>query len=208
VTWGANVDAFSPDRRKGDGRRELGIPEGALTIVFTGSFRPWHGVHVLEAAARHLRDRADLFFLLVGGPDARPGEGYRGRRLGTRPYAEMPALVAAGDIGVAPYDPARLGQLALGFYWSPLKIFEYMASGLPTVTIPRFPLTEIVRDGQEGLHAREGDPAALAEAIVRMAGDPALRQRLGASARARVVERYSWARHCEQLERVLLRIAA
>ncbi len=208
VTWGANVDAFSPDRRKGDGRRELGIPEGALTVVFTGSFRPWHGVHVLEAAARQLRERADLFFLLVGGPDARPGEGYRGRRLGTRPYAEMPALVAAGDIGVAPYDPARLRQLALGFYWSPLKIFEYMASGLPTVTIPRPPLTEIVREGQEGLHAREGDPAALAEAIVRIAGDPGLRRRLGASARARVVERYSWARHCEQLERVLLRIAA
>jgi glycosyltransferase involved in cell wall biosynthesis len=65
-----------------------------------------------------------------------------------------------------------------------------------------------VRDGQEGLHAREGDAAALAAAIVRLASDPALRQRLGASARARVVERYSWARHCEQLERVLLRIAA
>jgi glycosyltransferase involved in cell wall biosynthesis len=208
VTWGANVEAFSPDRRRSDLRRELGLPEGALVVVFTGSFRPWHGVHVLEAAARRLRDRADLYFLLVGGPDARPGDGYRGRRLGTRPYAEMPALVAAGDIGIAPYDPARLGQLALGFYWSPLKIFEYMASGLPTVTIPRPPLTEIVREGQEGLHAREGDPSALAEAIVRLAEDAALRQRLGASARARVVERYSWARHCEQLERVLRRIAA
>jgi len=208
VTWGANVEAFSPDRRRSDLRRELGLPEGAVVVVFTGSFRPWHGVHVLEAAARRLRDRADLYFLLVGGPDARPGDGYRGRRLGTRPYADMPALVAAGDIGIAPYDPARLGQLALGFYWSPLKIFEYMASGLPTVTIPRPPLTEIVREGQEGLHAREGDPSALAEAIVRLAEDAALRQRLGASARARVVERYSWARHCEQLERVLRRIAA
>ena len=95
VTWGANVDAFSPDRRRDDLRRELGIPEGALAVVFTGSFRPWHGVHVLEAAARRLRDRGDLYFLLVGGPQARPGEGYRGRRLGTRPYAEMPAIVAA-----------------------------------------------------------------------------------------------------------------
>jgi glycosyltransferase involved in cell wall biosynthesis len=208
VTWGANVDAFSPDRRRDDLRRELGIPDGALTVVFTGSFRPWHGVHVLEAAARRLRERTGLYFLLVGGPHAGPGDGYRGRRLGMRPYTEMPALVAAGDIGVAPYDPARLRQLALGFYWSPLKIFEYMASGLPTVTIPRPPLTEIVRDGQEGLHAREGDPAALAEAIVRLASDGGLRQRLGASARTRVVERYSWARHCEQLERVLLRIAA
>jgi glycosyltransferase involved in cell wall biosynthesis len=118
----------------------------------------------------------------------------------------MPALVASADVGVAPYDTARLGQLALGFYWSPLKIFEYMACGLPTVTIPKAPLTGIVREDREGLHAREGDPAALAEAIVALAGDPARRARLGESARARVVERYSWARHCEQLEAILSRI--
>ena len=208
VTWGANVDAFTPARRTAQTRAALGVPESAVLVLFTGSFRPWHGVHVLEAAARQLEGRADIHFLLVGGEAAGDGEGYRGRRLGTRSYAEMPDLVAAGDIGVAPYDPSRLRQLALGFYWSPLKIFEYMASGLPTVTIPRFPLTEIVRDGQEGLHAREGDAAALAAALVRLADDAALRRRLGASARERVVEKYSWARHCEQLERVLRRIAA
>jgi glycosyltransferase involved in cell wall biosynthesis len=208
VTWGANVEAFSPERRRDEVRRALGIPEGAVAVVFTGSFRRWHGVHVLEDAARRLRGRADLFFVLVGGRTQGPGEGYRGRRLGTRPYAEMPSLVASADIGVAPYDPARLAQLTLGFYWSPLKIFEYMASGLPTVTIPRPPLTEIVREGHEGLHSREGDASALAEAIVRLADDEPARRRMGASARARVVERYSWARHCEQLEGVLARIAA
>jgi glycosyltransferase involved in cell wall biosynthesis len=207
VTWGANVEAFSPGRRRDEVRRALGIPPDAVVAVFTGSFRPWHGVHVLEEAARRLAARADIHFLLVGGAAAGPGAGYRGQRLGTRPYAEMPDLVAAADIGVAPYDPARLRQLALGFFWSPLKIFEYMACALPTVTIPRPPLTEIVREDQEGLHAREGDPAALAEAIARLADDPARRRRLGASARARVVERYSWARHCEQLEGVLQRIA-
>jgi glycosyltransferase involved in cell wall biosynthesis len=123
------------------------------------------------------------------------------------PYAEMPEVVAAADVGVAPYDPARLRQLRLGFYWSPLKIFEYMASGLPTVTIAREPLTEIVRDGQEGLHVREGDASSLAAALARLADDAELRRRLGESARQRVVERYSWAAHCAQLERVLTRIA-
>ena len=120
----------------------------------------------------------------------------------------MPGLVAAADIGVAPYDTARLAQLRLGFYWSPLKIFEYMASGIPTLTIPRFPLTDIVREGQEALYFREGDAEDLALAIGRLADDPALRARLGHSSRNRVVERYSWARHCEQLEGVLRRIAS
>ena len=208
VTWGANVESFSPDRRRDEVRLRLGIPERAVAVVFSGSFRPWHGVHVLEAAARRLAHRDDVFFLLAGGSATGAGEGYRGRRLGTLPYEEMPAVVAAGDVGVAPYDTARLRQLALGFYWSPLKVFEYMASGLPTITIPRPPLTQIVRDGEEGLHAREGDAEALAQAIVRLADDAPLRRRLGAQARTRVVERYSWARHCEQLEDVLRRIAA
>jgi glycosyltransferase involved in cell wall biosynthesis len=208
VTWGANVDAFHPSRRRQEVRRELQVPEGATAVLFSGSFRPWHGVHVLEEAARELRARADVFFVLAGGPQAGPGDGYRGRRLGAVPYERMPEIVAACDVGVAPYDTRRLAQLRLGFYWSPLKIFEYMASGLPTVTVPRFPLTEIVREGQEGLHVTEGDPRALAQALLRLADDAAWRERLGRSARERVVERYSWARHCQDLERVLERIVA
>jgi glycosyltransferase involved in cell wall biosynthesis len=207
VTWGANVLAFSPERRNEKARQELGIPRGALAVLFSGSFRPWHGVHVFEAAARRLQGRDDVFFLLAGGARAAAGAGYRGRHLGRVPYERMPELVAACDVGVAPYDTSRLRQLALGFYWSPLKIFEYMAAGLPTLTIPRFPLTEIVRDGQEGLHFREADPAALAQGIERLAAAPELRRELGRSARERVVARYSWQKHCEQLEAVLQRIA-
>lgn len=207
VSWGANVAAFGPERRSLELRRALGVPEGAVVAVFSGSFRPWHGVHVLEAAARSLATRADLYFLLVGGHDVGAGRGYRGRRLGRLAYERMPELLASAEIGVAPYDTARLAQLRLGFYWSPLKIFEYMASGLPTLTIARPPLDEVVRAGQEGLHFREGDPADLARALARLADDVPLRQALGRSGRARVVDRYSWARHCEQLDRMLRRIA-
>ena len=206
VTWGANVDAFTPERRDPVVRKALGIPEGAVAVLFSGSFRPWHGVHILEEAARRLRDRPDLYFVLAGGEHAREGTGYRGRRLGTVPYDTMPAIVAACDLGVAPYDPARLPQLRLGFFWSPLKIFEYMASGLPTITVNRHPLGELVRDGEEGLLVKEADPAALAEAIERLAADEPLRRRMGAAARRRVVERYSWDRHCEQLEGLLQRL--
>jgi glycosyltransferase involved in cell wall biosynthesis len=207
VSWGANVDAFHPSRRRRETRAALGVPEGAVAVLFSGSFRPWHGVPVLEAAARRLSHRADLYFLLAGGPRAGEAAGYRGRRLGRLAYEKMPELVASADVGAAPYDTRRLGQLRLGFYWSPLKIFEYMASGLPTVTIPRPPLDEVVREEREGLHFREGDDADLARVLERLAGDAVLRARLGTEARERVVESYSWARHCEQLESVLRRIA-
>jgi glycosyltransferase involved in cell wall biosynthesis len=209
VSWGANVDAFRPaPERREEVRRRLGIPGDAVVVVFSGSFRPWHGVHVLEEAARRLSARADLFFLLIGGSEAGDGHGYRGRRLGRLPYEQMPEAVAAADIGVAPYDTAKLGQLRLGFYWSPLKIFEYMACGLPTVTIPRFPLTEIVRDGSEGRHVRDADAADLARVLVGLADQPDERRRMGENARQRVVESYSWAAHCRQLETILTRMAS
>jgi glycosyltransferase involved in cell wall biosynthesis len=207
VTWGANVDAFSPARRNYAVRQALGVPEHAVVVLFSGSFRPWHGVHVFEAAARQLVRRQDIFFLLAGGERIGVCDGYNGHRLGAVAYETMPDVVAASDIGVAPYDTAKLAQLRLGFFWSPLKIFEYMAGGLPTITVPRAPLTEIVRDGREGLLFREGDADDLAAKISRLADDARLRFALGASARGRVVERYSWARHCEQLEGVLQRIA-
>src|SRR5439155_11977893 len=54
MSWGANVDAFHPSRRRAELRAALGVPEKALAAIFIGSFRPWHGVHVLEAAARRL----------------------------------------------------------------------------------------------------------------------------------------------------------
>jgi glycosyltransferase involved in cell wall biosynthesis len=81
-----------------------------------------------------------------------------------------------------------------------------MASGLPTVTVPRPPLDEIVRDGVEGRHHREADPLALADALAALADDPTARRAMGAAARERVVARYSWAAHCAELERVLLGI--
>jgi glycosyltransferase involved in cell wall biosynthesis len=209
VSWGANVEAFQPaSERRPQTRERLGIPAEAVVVLFSGSFRPWHGVPVLEAAARRLHDRRDLFFLLVGGTEAADGDGYRGRRLGPVPYETMPEVVAAADIGVAPYDTAKLGQLRLGFYWSPLKIFEYMACGLPTVTVPRFPLTEIVREGEEGRHVREADAADLARVLGELADRPDERRRLGARARRRVVESYSWAAHCGQLEAILTRMAS
>jgi glycosyltransferase involved in cell wall biosynthesis len=208
VTWGANVEAFAPERRSAELRRELGLPEGAVGVVFSSSFRPWHGAHVLRAAARALRARRDIYFVLAGGETAGPAADFNGVELGRVPYERMPAVIASCDVGVAPYDTARLRQLELGFFWSPLKVFEYMACGLPTVTIARAPLDEIVRPGAEGLAMRDGDAESLAEQLVRLCDDPALRARLGAAARARVVERYSWAAHCAQLERVLARIAA
>jgi glycosyltransferase involved in cell wall biosynthesis len=90
----------------------------------------------------------------------------------------------------------------LEFYWSPLKIFEYMASGLPVIA-PRIDrLARIVRDGQEGLLYDPAQQGSLAAALERITS-PTLRSELGAAARARAVEYFSWRSHCQALDRAI-----
>jgi glycosyltransferase involved in cell wall biosynthesis len=218
IHWGANVERFRPGRApEGDAAR-LKLPPGARVAVFSGSFRHWHGAEPLARTAarvlQHPKGREAFFLFLGAGPELKAvartveqlGIGERVHLAGTVPYAEMPHYLSLAHLGVAPFQPSRHGQLQLGFYWSPLKIFEYMASGLPVVTLDIDPLRDIVRHGREGLLVREGDGEGLAEAILRLVAGPDQAAEMGRAARERVVERYSWQAHCRQLEGVLARV--
>ncbi len=211
VNWGANVDKFCPNVE----RRSLDIPEDRRVVVFSGSFRPWHGADLLvRAAARVLEGEAGdkAFFLFLGsGPawqDAkalaeRLGVIEKSRFVGAVPYEDMPSYLRNAHIGVAPYQPSRLDQMKLGFYWSPLKIFEYMATGLAVVTLDTPPLREIVRPGEEGIVFEEADTESLARALGTLLKDSDLSRKMGGAGRERVVAYFSWQRHCQQLEAIL-----
>jgi glycosyltransferase involved in cell wall biosynthesis len=221
LPWGANVERFDPRLREehpervAELRRELGIAAEGPVAVFLGSFRHWHGVRHFALAARQLIEGASgLSFLAIGGGPELPALEDEVRRwalpkgrlvfAGSRPHDAVPQMLAVGDIGVAPFDVAAHEPLReYGFYWSPLKVFEYMAMGLPVVTIDIPPLNEIVRHGREGLLYPTGDVGALAAALKELERDGELRRAMGRSARERVVERYSWRAHCEALDRIL-----
>lgn len=221
LPWGANVERFDPAIRESKRdeletlRAELGLERGVPVAAFLGSFRAWHGVgHFAEAARRLLLGRANLAFMAIGGGPELQGLKAKvdawglppGRFVftGPQPHERVPELLALADIGVAPFDLASYPPLTtFGFYWSPLKVFEYMAMALPVVTVDVTPLHEIVRQGKEGLLYRSGDIAGLVRALGRLSNDPDLRRTLGESARMRVTERYSWRSHCAALERIL-----
>lgn len=202
VTWGANTDEFLPEKRDEALRASWGATPDTCVVLFSGSHRPWHGVHVLEAAARELKRRPDILFVFAGGDERERAQGFHGIRLGKVPYADMPRVTASADLSAAPYDRSKLPSLALGFYWSPLKIFEALASGVPVLTLDIEPLNRIVRGGKEGRFFRENDPADLARVIEGMAATPAERLAMGRHARERA-PLYSWDAHAAQIEGVL-----
>jgi glycosyltransferase involved in cell wall biosynthesis len=207
VEWGADVDHFHPGAV---GPLPFARDPNRILCVFAGAFRSWHGVVHLSAALARLHRAGDTRFgaVFIGdGPERASAE--RAARdvpgvtfTGFLPHATLPAALAAADIGVAPFDPIKHAPLRLGFYWSPLKIFEYMAVGLPVVApaLPR--LKRLVEDGHEGVLYSPKDPRGLDQALVALA-DAATRRRMGTAARARVVRDYSWRAHCAVLDKRL-----
>ena len=204
VEWGANVAHFRPDVR---GPLPFTKDPHRIYCVFAGAFRSWHGVVHLAASLARLHAQGDHRFgaVFIGdGPERAAAERAAGDVpgvifTGALPHAALPAALAAADIGVAPFDPTRHGPLRLGFYWSPLKIFEYMAVGLPVVA-PKLPrLERLVEHGREGLLYDAEDPRALDRALVTLA-DGDLRRSMGAAGRVRVVKDFSWEAHCRMLD--------
>ncbi|HUP39634.1 MAG TPA: glycosyltransferase [Vicinamibacterales bacterium] len=202
--WGADTERFHPGAA---GRVPFTRHDGQVVAVFSGAFRAWHGAIHLVEAIRHLRARGrhDITAVFIGdGPELprvhAAAAGLDGITLiGAVPHEQVPAILAAADIGVAPFDVAAHPSLAHEFHWSPLKVFEYMASGLPVVA-PRIErLANLLSDGREGVLYDATNPDALASALERLAS-AAVREPMGAAARARAVAEFSWAGHCRRLD--------
>ena len=215
LPWGANTDRFRPDVPPA----RVPQTDGRTVVAFLGSFRPWHGARTLvEAAAelRRLSARVPLFLMIGDGPERGAieehvrtnGHGANFHFVGSVPYPKVPSYLRLAQIGVAPFETRRHRYLEIDFYWSPFKILEYMAMALPVVTIDVPALRRIVRPGEEGILYPEGDARALASALCRLIEAPEEASALGLSARKRVVEHFSWQRHCAALEEILRGVTA
>jgi glycosyltransferase involved in cell wall biosynthesis len=99
-----------------------------------------------------------------------------------RPAAEVPPFLASADIVLVPLGTHLPGA-------TPSKLYEAMASGRPVVLVAEGEPAKIVQEQEAGLVVRPGDEQGLVAALRTLAGDPALRDRLGANGR-RAAERY------------------
>jgi glycosyltransferase involved in cell wall biosynthesis len=208
LEWGADTDRFRPGLTA---PAPFTRPPVTMLAVFAGAFRSWHGaIHLVRAIkALHARGCIAIGAVLIGeGPELprvrEEASGVPGILItGALSHDVMPAALAAADVGVAPFDPDAHAPLSLGFYWSPLKIFEYMAAGLPVIAPASDRIPSLVASGREGILYDPRDPDALAAALEQMT-DLRLRASLGAAARERAVRHYSWTAHCRALEAAIL----
>src|SRR5260370_6905525 len=98
--------------------------------------------------------------------------------------------------------PVRPSPNLPHFYFSPLKVYEYMAAGLPVVASRIGQLEDLIKPDVNGLLVPPGDAPALAAALDRLQADPKLRTRLGRMGRMMVLSQYTWDRVVQEILRI------
>lgn len=180
-------DAFlrvGQERFSGDACPEVSARRGPR-LIFVGSLKPWHGVDVLLEAFARLRGSLGAASLRILGDG--PGRDVVRSAAAADPsiswsgplsHAAIPAELRHADIALAPYREDGEG------YFSPLKVIEYQAAGLPVVASGGAGVSEALQGGATGLLVPSGDAAALAAGILDLAADPG---------RAHALARAGWA---------------
>ncbi|PVE20100.1 glycosyltransferase family 1 protein [Arthrobacter sp. Bz4] len=167
---------------------------GSPVVVFVGTLKPWHGVETLIQAKAVAS--TDWALRIVGaGPE---GERLRELAVSTGTAVEftgaltpdfIPAALAGCAVATAPY-PAM--EDANDQYFSPLKIYEYCAAGLPVVASRVGQVPSIIDNGVTGLLVDPSNPAALAAAIDDLAAAPLARAAMSDAARRMATDHHSW----------------
>jgi glycosyltransferase involved in cell wall biosynthesis len=207
VPNGIDLDRFDTAPPRAAAQAALGL-DGRVVLGFTGFVRPWHGLdQAIEFLSRP--EGAEAMLLVVGDGPARAALEAQARHLGVADRVRFTGVVARDHVPahVAAFDIAL--QPAATPYASPLKLFEYMALGLPIVAPAQPNLQEVLRDGEDALLFDPARSDALQAALARLVADAPLRERLGANARRTLLARgYTWVRNAERVVALVQRARA
>ncbi len=199
---GVDLEEFRIKESKEECRKKLGVPLDKKVIVYTGHLYPWKGVDTLLEAAENLPDHS--FVYIIGGTE-KDIENYKlqvvvkiSRRetryklqnvkvIGHRPHKEIPFWLKAADVLVLPNS----GKYDISRYWtSPMKLFEYMASGRPIVASNLPSIREVLNE-ENALLVEPDNSTALCEGIERIVTDEKLSKKIAQHAFLDV-KNYAW----------------
>jgi glycosyltransferase involved in cell wall biosynthesis len=199
---GVDPDVFGPGVGLAAIKQQLGWAD-RFVVGFVGSMKPWHGVETLLEALQLLGGAESPFrLLLVGSGPLLADLETQSRQLGLAdavhmtgavPHHAVPALLRGMDVTVVPYA-ADADE-----YFSPVKLFEYMAMALPVVAARVGQVCEVVDDGRTGWLCTPGDAGELARLIRMLEADRELCRTVGAAAREHVLNEFTWRHNAQRV---------
>lgn len=193
---GFDPATFSRATPKHTAREELGLPQEAFIALYSGNFTSLGKDKGISDIIKALTDAPEVLFVAVGG-----AEGDRERyareaqaagvseRVQLRGYALQTTLALyqdAADVLLMPFPDTPHYRTNM----SPVKMFEYLASGKPIIASNLPTIVEVLND-TSALLVNPGAPHEIAAALSRLRGDTALAQRIGAEGK-KESHTYSW----------------
>lgn len=164
-----------------------------------GAFVPWHGLEFMLKSLHDIIEEYNVHILCVGDGPVRPdieqlaiklGIPHRLSFTGFIDAEEVPRFIDIMDMCLIPGS---------NHHCSPVKLFEYMAMGKPTV-LPRYgPLLDTIVDGNQGLFFDPEDAAGFRDCVISLLKDEKLRFRLGKNANHTVYEKHTWENNARRI---------
>ncbi|MFC1771777.1 glycosyltransferase family 4 protein [Pseudomonadota bacterium] len=198
---GVNIEAVKYSG-SGEVRQEYGIPESSFLVGYIGGMETFRRLPEVVGAIARLRQAGndDIYLMLVGDGDDMPavqaavkadGDFLRDALVcvGWQEHSDIPRFLAAFDIAVFPFTNA---------YCSPLKLFEYLGAGLPTIGPDTPAVREVFRDGVH-LKLVKQDASDLTNAILELKNNPRLRNELAENGQKLVLNKYTWKKNAERV---------
>ena len=196
---GVDGELFSPGPRTGR-RESLGIPSDATVAAFVATLDRAHHFKRLDVAIEAIKRVDGVHLIVAGGGDlledfrakaSAAGVGDRVHFLGAVPHAELPGVLRDADLFLLTTEPPE----SFG-----IVVIEAMACGLPAIASDYPGVRAVVDDGETGIVVKRNEPAAVAAALARLAGDADSRAAMGAAGRAKAEARWNWPRLVERMD--------
>jgi len=203
VPNGVDLGMFRAEENTKELRRGLDLPEDRTIIMYTGHLYSWKGVDVVVEAAKEIKDDSRYFFVFVGGTDKdliryrkiKENENlYNAVFVGYKEQKEIPKYLACADVLLLPNVPISEESER---YTSPIKVFEYMASGKPIVASNMSSILEILNE-KNSILVNPSDVTDLIRGINKASGDQAHTKEITHEA-LKNVQNYTWTKRAEKI---------
>ena len=206
---GVDPEMFNPEE-KGERVRKEWNADSAFIVAYAGALGAANDIPTLLRAARRLRDRSHIRFVLVGDGKERRNLQARAEEMalrnvifaGTRSKSEMREILAASDACVA-----ILQNIPMFATTYPNKVFDYMAAGRPTILAIDGVIRDVIEKANGGVFVPPGDDKALADAIDWISSQPDKVAAMGTAARNYVTKHFNRQAQAEQFIRLVEQFA-
>jgi glycosyltransferase involved in cell wall biosynthesis len=211
VPNGADSSRFHPDIDGSRVREEYKLKKKTV-IGFIGSFHYWHGIDHLAGFIRETLEKypKTVFFLVGEGPlkeklaEMLQTEVFAGQAVfsGYVSHEKIPEILGAMDILLAPYPKLDF------FYYSPLKIYEYLAAGKAVVASRLGQIKEMIQDGKNGMLFEADLAGEMKAKCFCLIEDKKLRQALGKAGRRWIEKGATWRHRATEITDILQEAAS